>query len=229
MNLSGLAPAFLPSLAYFWKIAQIDQVIIADHFQYVKRSDAAISAPIGQQRLLLRVPVLHDKNPAPIFKKEINSSRAWRNKHYKTLKHIFNKAPFADYYFPAIEGLLFNDENLLSEFHIKWLKYFIDCLHLPASIHMASQIGSGKTNEESISLWSKYLSCNEYITDGPVYEKGWIKPDLLKLHHIKCRQFSAMPEAHILALYKDLSILEFLFQFGPEAGYILRQYLPSRK
>ena len=227
MNLTALPPAYLPTMAFFWNIAQTDQVIITDHFQYVKRSSAAVSAPIGQQKLQLRIPVLHDENRLSISKKRIQSSRYWRNRHYKSLKHIFNKTPFAEYYLPDIQELLNMGDNL-AEFNIKWLEYLIERLHLPAKLQAASKIGFADSNEESIKQWCTKLSCSQYITDDHYYKEGWINSKLLKSQSIDTEQFTRIPNVNILQTYKDESILELLFQFGPEAGYIIRQYLPSK-
>jgi len=178
MNLTAMPPAYLPSLVYFWNLAQADQIIITDHFQYVKRSGAAVSAPIGQGELLLTIPVLHDDKKLPISAKRIKAASAWRNKHFKSLKHIFNKTPFTEYYLPDLHELL-NSGNNLADFYLKWMEYFIRCLHIPAEFRPASQIGHAETNEESIKLWCTKLSCNEYITDEQYYKKGWINSHTL--------------------------------------------------
>lgn len=225
MKLAAMAPAYLPPLSYFWKMAQAERVIITDHFQYVKRSSLSVSAALDENGLQLRIPVLHDKRPVPILEKKTDRATPWPGKHFRSISHLFHDAPYAYHYLPQMEELLSKAASNLSDFLYGWLDSFLRWLQLPVKTERASEVGSKDTNEESILFWCEKYGCREYIADAGVYYKGWVKPDILAKKKIKCREFAPMPEAHILATYKDLSVINFLLQFGPEAGYLIRQYL----
>jgi len=225
MKLTTMAPAYLPSLNYFWQMAQADVLILTDHFQYVKRSSLSISAPLDTNGLRLRLPIKHSKKALPIWQKSPDDSTLWHKKHLHSLRHLFHHSPFAEYYLPQIEQLLSRAPGNLSEFHFRCISVVKNWLHLPIAIHRSSKAGFKKHNEASLSYWCAKFSCNSYLTQKSVYQNGWVQPGLLEPLGIACRSFAPMPAAHILSSYKDLSILTFLFQFGPEAGYLIRQYL----
>ena len=225
MKLTTIPPAYLPSLNYFWQIAQTNHIIFTDHFQYVKRSPLTISAPLHENGLQLRLPVRHDHIPLAISHKNIDHSTTWMKKHFRSISHLFHDTPYAYYYLPQIEMLLNKATLNLSDFIYQWLNSFILWLQLPVDIQRVSEIGSKDSNEESIVFWCDKFSCREYLAESEVFRKGWVKQRLLEKRKIKCSTFAPMPEAHILTSYKDLSVLNFLLQFGPEAGYLIRQYI----
>ena len=227
MKLATFTPAYLPSMDYFWRAAQADHIIYTDHFQYVKRSLSTISAPLDENKLLLRIPVLHDKKRLPLSEKRIDYSAPWHKKHFKSIHHLFHELPYAYHYLPQIKAIFDKEIINLSDFLNEWQVIFLKWLQLPVKSKRASEIGFRDQNEAVLLFWCHKYSAKGYITQKEIFKKGWVDQELLEKKGIQCSTFAPMPEAHILTSYKDLSILNFLLQFGPEAGYLIRQYLPE--
>ena len=225
--LSTFRPEYFPTLEYFWRFAQCDHVVLTDHFQYSKRKTFTISAPITDINIVLHIPVIHDNEVNPLYKKHISYNNDWPQKHVLTLKHQYHKQPFEYLYFPALKNLLYSRENHLSYFLANHIEQIAKWLHLDIQIYRASEIGYQSDNNRCVLEWCHSLKCNIYINSAFVFEQNFVNKKKLEKNYISIREFKDYPAANIFQYYKDKSILSFLFQFGPEAGYLIRQFLPE--
>lgn len=118
-----LQPFYIPWRGYFQQIYKADTFIFYDDVQFEKRgweSRNRIKTANGAQ--WLSIPVLNKgsiKNGTPINEIEFDKSQnAWREKHWKTIKQAYSKAPF----FPQCENLLrkfySGNETFLADFTI---------------------------------------------------------------------------------------------------------------
>lgn len=229
MILSTFRPEYLPALEYFWYLAQCDHAVLTDHFQYVKRSPLNISAPLSNQQDQLRIPVRHDHAPKPIFKKNAAPASNWRKKNFNTICNTFNSYPYSYYYLPAIEDIYNTTSNKLSDVLFALIQKLSDLLHLQTQIHRASKLKYDSENETSILQWCRHTLSNTYLSSQNVFQKGWVDKNKLLNENITCKQYYPFPESHIFISHKSFSILNFLFTFGPEAGYLIKQYMPKEK
>lgn len=228
LTLSTMQPAYFPSLEFFWKAAQCDIIVLTDHFQYTKRSPLTISAPLQLSQPSLRIPVRHGNPTAAIYEKQIDPDSNWQKKHLHTFRHMFHHAPYEYIYLPLMEELLANHPASLADFLTETLIKIIELLHLNIKIVRASQLPHVGTNEQLILNWCNNFKCTQYISEQTVFDRKLVKPEILTQDKISSQSFTPFPEYHILTSNRDLSILYFLFHYGPEAGYLLRQYLPLK-
>jgi len=217
---------YFANLEYFWNISQCDILILTDHFTYSKNTITTTSAPMNDLNINLKIPVVHDKEKNLIFRKNISYRSDWTKEHVLTLKHQYKNKPFAYMYYPILYQLLNKKEVNLSKFLTDQIMLIADWLKFNIQIELASDIGFEDDNNQTIINWHKHLGCNEYINSSSVFERGFVDKTLLKQQHIAVYNFSNLPNINIFEYYKDLSILSFLFQFGPEAGYLIRQFMP---
>lgn len=95
MNTIGiLQPSYIPWLGVFDQIQRSDTFVFYDDVQFDKngwRNRNRIKTANGIQ--WLTVPVLHTGFPT-LLDVEINDTTSWRDKHIKTLKQNYAKAPF---------------------------------------------------------------------------------------------------------------------------------------
>lgn len=228
MKLTTQQPAYFPALQYFWKIAQSDILILTDHFQFVKRSPLTISARLQQSQPALRLPVRHEIPKSPICEKKFDPNSHWAKKHLHTIHHMFHHTPYAYHYIPVIEELLKSHSQNLADFLSASLIKTCELLHLKVKILRSSKLDHAGGNEQLISNWCGQTNCDSFIADATVFEKLQVNEKTLLKNNISCHEFIPFPEYHILQSNRQLSILHFLFQYGPEAGYLLRQYLPLK-
>jgi hypothetical protein len=228
LRLGTAQPEYLPGLEYFWKLAQCDSVIFTDHFQFTKRSPITASPPLSGFGSSMRIPVKHTEAALTISEKKIDMGQSWSEKHLKSLHHQFHLTPFGYYYLPKIEEIYREKIDSLSDFLILLIENFITFFHLPITVKRASNLSYTSDNTKTIIDWSHNLNAAEYITSDEVISKGWIEKNRIINSGITLNTFASLPEYHILQSYNDFSAIGFLMQYGPEAGYILKQYLPPK-
>ena len=224
-RLSTFRPEYFPSVEYFWCFAQCNSIVLTDHFQYSKRKAFSISAPINNSDTVLTIPVSHDNELNPVYRKIISYDHDWPIKHYSTIKHQYQRQPYAYLYLPKIEKLLFSGEPNLSTFLTKQISQISDWLNFNVEINQASEIGYQPDNNNCIIDWCRLFKSSTYINSSFVFENNFVDEDKLKQKAISSMVFIKYPTASIYQYYKNLSILSFLFQFGPEAGYLIKQFL----
>lgn len=222
---STFRPEYLPSLSRFWDLAQCDHIIFTDHLQYTKKSPLSTSAPLNGPDERLRIPVSHHPLKQPICMKTVDDHNNWRKRHLKTLSHTFHHFPYGYYYLPLLEERYVTDTDNLSDILISFLEALLSWLHFDRKIHRASSVNSIKNVHDFIDLWYRNLEADRYLTKQDVFINRWLTETELKQRRISYGYFAPFPDYHILQAYKDLSILHFLMQFGPEAGYLIRQYM----
>ena len=229
MVLSTQQPAYFPSLDFFWNAAQSNILVLTDHFQFMKRSPATVSARPQISQPALRLPVKHGAPKSPLCEKIFDPNSNWAKKHLHTIRHMFHHTPYAYYYLPIIEELLENHPPNLADFLHATLSELMRLLHLDLQILRSSELGHNGTNEALITEWCQQTKSTVYAADSAIFNEGRVDEKILLQNGITCKRFAPFPDYHILHSNRYLSILYFLFQFGPEAGYMLRQYLPITK
>ncbi len=226
--LSTFRPAFLPDLVYFWQMSQSQLIVFTDHLQFSKGSSINRSAPLNTDQDILSIPVKHDQQKVTIAQKRMASENFWRQKHLKTLHHLFHNFPFAEYYLPQIEEIYKAEINSLADLLFLLTDKIKNWLHLPVKIVRSGELNHDRDATALILQWCRQFECQGYMAFAETFHKGWVQKDLLNQQNIKVFQFPALPSSHFLANYANKSIIHFLLQFGPEAGYILKQYSSAR-
>ncbi|MEJ2055123.1 MAG: WbqC family protein [Calditrichaceae bacterium] len=224
-NFSTIRPEYLPSIGYFWNLGQCKKIVLTDHFQYSKRQAFSISPPLIQNDVVLRIPVKHDPAFMPLYKKQIFHND-WINKHFATIKHKYQNFPFAYLYLPEINNLYSANIKFLSDFLTKLISVISKWLYLDTEIYQASKIGFSKDNDQCVISWAEQLNCGHYINSKYVFQNAYINKQKLTDNNIIVDEFNPLPDFNIFQSYKNMCIFSFLFQFGPEAGYIIKQFQP---
>jgi len=226
MKISAIRPAYLPPLKLYWQLAQADVVLFADHLQYVKRSDITTSAPLTEKGQRLRIPVKHDPAPQPIARKITDSQDNWRRKHRQTLRHVYHDYPFAYYYLPQMEEWYARPQDKLADFLFDFAVHLSDFLHFEIKWLRSSEMSHiNPSHEDFIIRSAGDGKAAHYLTEGGA-GLDW---DVLQQAGIQPEPFEPLPDAHIFQSYGDVSILTFLMQFGPEAGFMIRQFMPDKQ
>ncbi len=221
MKITAIRPAYLPPLKTFWNISQVDVALFADHLQYVKRSDITASAPLTPEEQRLRIPVKHNPQPLAIAQKITNAQDNWQRKHWQTLRHVYHDYPFAYYYLPQVQEWYAEAQDSLADFLFKVTTNLGNFLHLDVSWKRSSEIQlNGLSHEDYIIKSVGAQQSAEYLTE----RKNGLDWDILQMSGIQRRSFTPLPSVHLFQSYAGESVLTFLMQFGPKAGYMIRQF-----
>ena len=145
-----LQPFYIPWRGYFHQIQKADVFVFFDDVQYEKRgwcSRNRIKTANGAT--WLSIPVLNKGSivqNTPINTIEIDSSQSvWREKHWKTLRQSYRKAPYFSKYERLLAGFYERDDKFLAE------------LTIDLTVALARELGIEKT---------QFRRASEFAADG---------------------------------------------------------------
>ncbi len=217
MSFTATLPAYLPDASYFIQFLPCRFVLIADHVQFQKRS-AITRNSIAPGIPALSVPVQHNGYKKPIYQKEIAFIENWNFKHLKTIHHKFNTAPYFDDYFPEIEQILKNTNNCLTDFLTAFLNFFLKRLKIGSTIVQTSSLNFTGKLEDNLIDFAKSNDLHRYYLLQKDADARQIDTSKLNGAHIETCIFPKLKSPQIA----EMNILDFLFQYGPEASFIIR-------
>ena len=223
---AGHQPNLYPYAGFFAKAAAVDRFVIADTTQYVTKEyhNRNRIKLLNGSPAWLSVPV---KNAGHYRQKineaEIDNSRTWRRIHRKSLLVNYRKAPFFDSYSPRFFDLLERDWKMLADYNIAVIRLCFELLEITTPLDTASALGvSGKSTEYILDICRKtgadaYLHgkhAHDYV-DFKLLEKAGITSFIQNYNAVE------YPQHRGGEFIPNLSVLDILFNCGPESGNII--------
>ncbi|MFB9864069.1 hypothetical protein EFA69_07890 [Rufibacter immobilis] len=189
-----------PSILYFQKIYQAEELLLEAHEHYQKQSYRNRCHILTAQGVVpLSVPVKHGNSKIPIREVEIDYEQRWADIHWRTIQSAYGNAPFFEFYADYLKDIYDRRPALLWDLNLDLFKLFTKLLKLKKPIHHTQTYV--KTYEEPVQDWR-----------GELHPKK--EPDILRL--LPYRQVFGSKFA------SNLSILDLLFNLGPEASIYLQ-------
>ena len=211
-----LPTAYLPPVSYIAACAASNEIMIEAWETYPKqtfRNHCEIGGPNGRQRLT--VPVNRPNGNHTMTKDiRISSHIPWQKIHWRSFEAAFNKSPFFLYY-----------QDYLLPFYEKEFEFLLDFnLQLMDTIFQAIRL-------------DKYVTCTESFEDAPLgitdFRIQWAGGSGQEAggswqEAVDGGQWAVgrQPEYYQVfadrhGFLKDLSVVDLLFNLGPEAfGYL---------
>lgn len=201
-----LTTAYLPPVQFFTKLYTYDKIYIECFEHYVKqtyRNRCVILAANGP--LSLTVPIVKPENiKCPIKEIRISDHGNWRHLHWNAISSAYMNSPYFEYY-----------EDDFRPFYEKKFEFLVDY------------------NEELIRLICKEIdllvslnNTNEYKQQLSLYEMDARESIYLKKGFQDDTSFSPKSYYQVFAdrfgFIPNLSIVDLLFNMGPESLLVLR-------
>lgn len=202
-----LSIAYAPPIQYFVKLYEADgsKVYIEAHENYVKqsyRNRCIILCPNGSQTLTIPVEHLRDQKQS-IRDVKISQHKDWQHQHLHAISTAYGASPYFEYYWDDIQSLISQPHKWLWE--LNWVL-----------MHQLVQM---------LDLSVQLIPTSSFQPPALEYPKDWrykIRPrktepdDLFKPIPYYQQRYDR------LGFIGNLSILDLLFNMGPEAILILK-------
>ena len=201
MKLGIMQPYFLPYIGYWQLMNSVDEFIIYDDVNYIKRGWINRNKILLENKEhLITIPLKKASQNKLINEIEILQNEKEFKKIYKTFKHAYNKAPYFNEINPIIKEILFNDNNNLASYLYYSIKLIKDYLNINTKIYRASKIEYDKSKKGQFKILEivKIKKADHYINpiggielyDKKIFEKEGIKLNFIKTADIKYKQFN---------------------------------------
>ena len=221
MIISIHQPQYLPWDNFFKKIKKSDCFIFLDNVEFQKnglQNRNQIKTSNGP--IWLTVPI-KQKLGQKISDVEIDNSKDWKKKHWKTINENYNKSKYFDNFKGNFQNIFLSNWNNLSELNIKIILEILMILNIKTKIYKASDLKvKGKSTELLVNLCKK-INSKTYISG----EGG---ENYLELEKFKEAGIQVIFEKNInqkpykqnhdkIGFVPNLSIIDNLFNNGKEA------------
>jgi len=194
--MNALSTAYFPPISYFVACYSRQQVLIEQWESYTKqsiRNHCRIYGPNGELRL--SVPV-NKVNGNHTLTKDIliARDREWQKNHLRSIETAYNKSPYYLYYKDHFARFYATDFEFLVELNRQILEEVFRILRWEKRIHFTEQFEAG------------ILPGFELKKKAPHPEEIVFLPEYIQVFSSKS------------GFIPDLSILDLIFNLGPEAG-----------
>jgi len=202
LNKVLLSTAYFPPIAWFSQLVKYQFAHIEAHENYVKqsyRNRCLIYSSSGPLPLI--IPTKHsDENHIGIRDVEIDFKTKWNLIHLKSIKSSYSKSPFFIYYVDEIALILENPSTSLFTLNSQLIKVICSFLKVqaPEYTHEFKKI-IPDSYDLRYTLHPKQIEPN-YNSLPPYYQ--------------------VFSDKH--GFYSNLSILDLIFNLGPEASIYLK-------
>ena len=204
-----LSTSYFGPISYYSKFLLPLDIWIEKHEHFIKQSYRNRSIIYGANGpVSLTIPVKRGSfHKIKIAELEIDYSKNWQINHWRAIESAYNSAPFFQYYSDDIKIFFETDTRLLFEHNLNIIKTILKLIHLPGNI----------------SFTDKYLADSAHSLDYRMNLRPKNSPEdpLFKT----VRYFQVFDDSH--GFIPDLSILDLLFNAGPETLDILRKTIKA--
>jgi hypothetical protein len=232
MILSGHQPVYLPGIVVLTKIALSDAFMFVGHCQYVSKSwhsrnyirgpDTRYGGP-----LMLTVPV--EKHMGQSIDQTKILAGIWRRKHLGSIRQTYEKRPFFDAYFPELEKIINADWGSLGCLNACLISIFCEWLEIETKYCLNTGVEGHKTDMliNMCKVASKSAGpldyYNEYLSSpGETYIDQKQMADAGIRHHFLRFTHPVYDQGH-RDFIENLSVIDLLFNVGPEAGKMVKE------
>ena len=201
-------PQAVFSLPYFGPVStyvaliQYDQILIEAAENYQKQTHRNRQYIYGANgKLMLNIPVKrsHSHERLTYRQSQIENEFDWQNLHFKSLETAYRTSPYFEFYEADIEPLFKEKFDSLFDFNLKCFNTIIELLNIDLNYAFTEK------------FQEKYQEINDHR--NLIQAKG-VDYSFGKAYH------QVFENKH--GFLKDLSILDLLFNIGPESTAYLR-------
>ena len=208
MKTAYLASAYLAPVEYYTKLATYDKIYIEQYDHYMKqtyRNRCTIAAPDGE--LALSIPIVKPSTPKCAMKDiRISEHGNWRHLHWNAIESAYNGTPFFEYYKDDFRPFYERKYEFLADFN-------------EALCHLICELIDIHPDMERTQTYHSEMQPGEVDFREIIHpKKEWRTADPEFTPHPYYQVFESK-----LGFLPNLSIIDLLFNMGPESLLILKK------
>ncbi|QHL87181.1 hypothetical protein GU926_06945 [Nibribacter ruber] len=189
-----------PSIAWFQKAVLAEEILLESQEHYQKQSYRNRCHILTAQGVLgLTVPVKNGNKKIKITELEIEYEQRWVDVHWRTIKSAYGNAPFFEFYGDYIQAVYERKPTYLFQLNLELMKLYFKFLKLKTPIRL--------TETYEVDYPAPVLDLRNVL--HPKREPDNL--DIKEYAQVFGKQFAP-----------NLSILDLLFNLGPEASLYLQ-------
>lgn len=206
-----LSSNYLAPIEYYQKLVQYPNIVIEQHDHYIKqtyRNRCNIVGPEGEQSLI--VPIIKPNADKQCMKDiRISDHGNWQHQHWQAIKSAYKNSPFYDYYEDDFITLYSHNQESLFEFNQKLQDIVCSLLDITPNISYTTEFKTS-FKENELDFRDVIHPKKDYTIEDPEF--------------ISKQYYQVFEQRH--QFIPNLSILDLLFNMGPESIYFLdKSYL----
>ena len=218
-------PQFFPYPGFFHKLSMADSFVIMDDVQYDKRftNRNKILAPQGP--MWLTVPIDKADKFMSNMAVEVNNAVPWREEHWKKITYSYKNSNCFHLYREYLEDLYQRQHNMLFDLNLETTKAVMKWLEIDIPVVRESQLGvTGEGTQRLVNV-CKAMGADTYVSG--VGGKGYMDERLLHEQGVTLQyalyEPVPYPQRFVREFVPNLSILDMLFNVGPESRKLIGQ------
>ncbi|MBR2318795.1 MAG: WbqC family protein [Bacteroidaceae bacterium] len=195
-------PLYLAPIPLYAQLYRCDTLVINGDEPFVKqtfRSRAVIATENGTQALT--IPVVHDGGRTAMRDVRISEHGNWRHQHWNAIVSAYRKSPFFDYYADDFAKFYTERDGFLMDFNLRLHSVICELLGLDREVKIVSSHDIACTTTDL-----RYIAEPKALTNIEGYTA-------LPYYQVFAQRNGFIP---------NLSIVDLLFNMGPEGLIVLR-------
>lgn len=208
MKTAYLSSAYLAPIDYYTKFLIYDRIYVEQHDHYTKqtyRNRCTIAAPDGE--LALSIPTVKPvQAKCPMKDIRISDHGNWRHLHWNAIESAYNSTPFFEYYKDDFRPFYEKRYEFLADFNEEICRLVCELIDLHPRIERTpeykTEFTAGEADfREAIHPKKDFRTTDSEFIPHPYYQVFEPK----------------------LGFLPNLSIIDLLFNMGPESLLVLQQ------
>jgi WbqC-like protein family len=218
-------PNYLPNAGFFHKILQCDCYVVYDTAQFVRsRFDNRNIVKVNGAKVFLTVPITRESHFRPIAEARVNNATPWREKHWKTLKNAYQRAPHFAALAPALEAIYSTTPVTLPDMSLPVIRKLLAILGWNGRMVLASELPLDRSlrSTDAIIDILRVMRATSYLAGASskkyLVEDAFVRTGIaLEYHHFTPPAYRQLGGPFI----PNLSVLDLVFNEGPAARGVL--------